>query len=1087
MKPVAIEGLQLQRFGEAQKRHSQGDVLGALRIYQQLLDALPTQPALLTYAALALSQLGREDAAKAMAQRALAALPARGAVAERVVLSTVLRRLGQLAEAEQILREALAESPNAAARNNLALVLMQRGQFDEADRLFAEAQAELPEDAAPALNRMRIALARSDYEAAEARLQEAKDIQPGHLDIPLMEARLALAEADPARAARVIFTTLKRVPTHMEAAQVVAALPPEAVALEPLEDWLAALVRAKPTSAKLLGMAVGVARKHLAWRSLAALEALLNAALENNQDALIEVGAMFLLLSANVSQKAHRVAAHNGFEAYVARGRHAERPAPRPLDGRKLRVGYLSSDLRGHAIGFLSVGVLEAHRESAHCEFYAYANWTDDGSTIRKRMRAAFTKFVNVTELSDAALAERIREDGIDVLVDLNQMTAGNRIGVFCHGPAPVTVQWLGMPGTVGAGERIDYVLLDPWTGHPGNLDGFDEQPVILAGSYQPNDHERPDLSLGKTRADWKLPPEAPVFCSFNQTQKFSPDTLALWAQILAAVPDAVLWVLAGDPTLEARFTRIFNDAGIASSRILFAAKVPHDVHIARLAHADLMLDNWPYNAHTTCSDALRAGTPVLTLPGATFASRVAAGILETAGLAEWIATSPEDYVAKAVAYAKRSKAERDAIKAEVAARYWASPMVDTRAFARRLEGFYLAAHARALAGERPTAAWVDAQGRVTWSLPPESAWRETVNAGLALPGGAPAPQTQAPAAAAQGPAAQREASAAATRAAAATQAAATEPPAAAGAAPALTRPWFERIARGSADARLRNLKLLRDEVLQLAEPPLLIDIGAAAFSWDPQRFDALVDAGLLKCLGFEPDEDSFTALQKKQAPHRHYVKKAVGNGLPGVFHVCNGAHMNSLLPPNTAVLEDLMGYQTCKVLRTVPIETVALDDVPEARGAAMIKLDTQGTELEILQHAVHVLESAVVLQFEAATLQTYQGAPSLFTIGAWLESQGFVMHSLAKMQKGRYVCPLPGIAPQVQSQLLEVDPVFIPSPLRWSELSAQRLLNLAYLMHALYHAHDAAMRALWTLDDREGGGRARAYANYLQRAGLDA
>ena len=398
--------MSIRRFSEAQQMHSRGDVLGALRIYEQLARTAP-EPAILTYLALALVQLGREREALTRAEQALARLPDSGAVVERVTLATVFRRLGRLAEAEPLLRAALAAQPdNAGARNNLALVLMQLGKLDEADELFAQAQSQLHEDAAPALNRARIALTRQDFAQVEAMLAAARDTQPGHPDIPLIEAKVALAEADHERAAKALFKCLGRQPAYLEAWAHLAACDVAAVPLEALEQALAALVRAKPTSARLLGIAVGLARKHLAWKSLEALEALLNTALEGNQDATIEVGAMFLLLSANVSQKAHRVASHNGFEAYIARGKNDPRPAPQPLSARKLRVGYLSSDLRAHAIGFLTVGVMEAHRHDDF-EFIAYANWKDDGSEIRKRMRAAFDRFINVTELSDAELAER--------------------------------------------------------------------------------------------------------------------------------------------------------------------------------------------------------------------------------------------------------------------------------------------------------------------------------------------------------------------------------------------------------------------------------------------------------------------------------------------------------------------------------------------------------------------------------------------------------------------------------------------------------------------------------------------------------
>lgn len=279
---------------------------------------------------------------------------------------------------------------------------------------------------------------------------------------------------------------------------------------------------------------------------------------------------------------------------------------------------------------------------------------------------------------------------------------------------------------------------------------------------------------------------------------------------------------------------------------------------------------------------------------------------------------------------------------------------------------------------------------------------------------------------------------------------------------------------------------MLREQVLGLERAPLLVDVGAASFDWDPQLFDGLVDAGLLECLGFEPDPETFRALAARQAPHRHYIQKAVGSGAPATLHLCNGSHMNSLLTPNTEVVIDLLGYQTANVVGTLTMDTVALDDIEDAEHAAMIKLDTQGTELSILQHATRLLDSVVILQFEAAMLPMYQGQPSLFTLGAWLEQRGFVMHSIAKQQKGRYVCP--GVDVRLNpSQLLEIDAVFIPSPLSWREIGTERLLNLAFLMHALYHSHDVAMLALSHVDNREGSNRVAGYRTYLEEASVDA
>jgi len=1062
---LKIDQVMQRQFGEAQRRHSTNDVAGALRIYDALLARGLVNPALMAYRALALVQLGRDLEARSAAGRAAELLddePAASMIHERSTLGIVFRRLGSPQLAEQQLRLAFEADPSSAAiRNNLALVLTQIGRFAEADPLFEQAMAELAEDAAPALNRARIAIHMQEFGRAEEMIKIAKDRQPGHVDVALLEGQLALADADHARAFDCLCKVVTAIPIHSEAWSYMGAVDTSNIRLEPFENALAGVVKAKPTSAKTLANVVGLARKHLAWTHLEHLEQLLNEALEQDSDAVIDVGSMFLLLSANISQRGHRIAAHGGFEAFVGFGRNAPRPAPTSLDNRKLRVGYLSSDLRDHAIGFLCAGVMEAHSRN-DIEWFAYVNWKDDGGKLRSRFRGSFDRFVNITELSDKDLADRIRDDGIDVLVDLNQVTAGNRIGVFSYGPAPVTVQWLGMPGTVGAGSRIDYVVLDSWTGHPGNLDGFDEQPVIMAGSYQPNDSQRPDMSLAKSRADWRLPDSAPVLCSFNQTQKFSPDTVALWADIMRQVPDAVLWVLAGEPTIEERFKRIFAESGISGERILFAERASHDVHIARLSHADLMLDNWPYNAHTTCSDALRAGTPVVTLPGATFASRVAAGILDTAGFSDWIAGSSDDYVSKAVAYLQLPFEQRQNIKATIGETYWSSPMVDCAGFARRLEAFYRFAFERALKGDAPGPCWVNQDAIVRSGLPEVDNWRETVSG-----------KTAPDAVATQAPKTSH------------TNRVAQEPTTHQPDDPKPTPVRRETtVKKGSREARFHNLNVLSSSVLRLQTAPTCVDVGAKPE--DKKVWDVLAARGLTQIIGFDPQ----CAEEFDTDANKRILSMALGDGEAHTLKLAASPGMTSLLEPDMQWLSRFPMFASWGLTTgEETLTTTRADDIPDLKGARFLKVDTQGFEKTILEHAQELLEDSLVLiELELSPVPLYLGEPTLFEVGAWLGQKGWILHTLPNINRrklkplGQDDSPYEGL-----KHIFQVDAVFMPHIDRWSAFSSDRLLSLAFLMHAIYGSHDVAALALDVLDKRDGTAYLMAYRHYLDEAGIDA
>jgi predicted O-linked N-acetylglucosamine transferase (SPINDLY family) len=412
--------------------------------------------------------------------------------------------------------------------------------------------------------------------------------------------------------------------------------------------------------------------------------------------------AVFDLLASNVPQRGHRRAAGYTWNSLFGQRRKFPAKAVGSLAAReKIKVAFLSHDFRMHAGGTLVVGLLE-HLPADRIEWWAYCNSFGDKSDVRKRARSGVDRFVNVSKLNDSELAEKIQEDDIDIVIDLNGMTSGCRIGTLAHHPAPIQVVWKGMPGSIGAADDVGYIIGDAWVIDAENRDGFAENVIQLPRAYQPNDHQRPDLDLAGSRADHKLPDDAFVFASFNQHYKISPDNFELWCRMLTRVPDSVLWLMAPkSPELVKRLQELCGRHGVDPERLIFGPILKHEKHVARLTHADLILDTWPYNAHTTCSDALRAGTPVLTVPGRTFAARVAASVLDTAGLNDWIRRDGEDYVETAVRFAGLSRSEIEAEKQRVYAAYWSSPMVDNAALGRQFEAMCLELY-RVAAGEAP-------------------------------------------------------------------------------------------------------------------------------------------------------------------------------------------------------------------------------------------------------------------------------------------------------------------------------------------------------------------------------------------------
>jgi predicted O-linked N-acetylglucosamine transferase (SPINDLY family) len=326
--------------------------------------------------------------------------------------------------------------------------------------------------------------------------------------------------------------------------------------------------------------------------------------------------------------------------------RFDRRSAPIDLAGRRLRVGYVSSDLRDHAIGYLMAELFELHDRS-RVEVFAYYCGRKDEGALNQRIKGCVEHWVDIREMDDDAAAARIGADGIDILVDVNGHTRDARSAMFARRPAPIIVNWLGYPGTMGTPYH-HYLIADDYI-IPADSERFYVEKVLRLPCYQPNDRKRAVHQPQPTRADYGLPDDAFVFCSFNGSQKLTHHTCLRWLEILRGVPNSVLWLL--DP-LQDTFERLRDFAeqhGVARSRLISAPKIANAFHLARYPLADLFLDSFPYGAHTTASDALWMGVPVLTMSGRSFASRVCGSLVRAAGLPELICETPQDFVRRAI------------------------------------------------------------------------------------------------------------------------------------------------------------------------------------------------------------------------------------------------------------------------------------------------------------------------------------------------------------------------------------------------------------------------------------------------------
>lgn len=373
-------------------------------------------------------------------------------------------------------------------------------------------------------------------------------------------------------------------------------------------------------------------------------------------------------------------------------------PAPGPYPRHeRIRIGYFSADLRDHPVAHLTVGLFERHDRSRF-HLTAFAFGPDSQDAIRGRLAAAFDRFVAIGPRSDLEVAHLAREGEIDIAVDLTGHTLGCRTGVFALRAAPIQVNFLGYAGTLGA-PYIDYVLADRYVIPDAEREHYREHPVYLPDSYLVNT-PRAIAERPPRRAEQGLPEEGFVFCAFNGSFKIVPAVFAVWMRLLRAIPDSVLWLTGGEA--EENLRKEAASLGVAPERLVFAPRLPSlEDHLARYRLADLFLDTWPYNAHTTASDALLAGLPVLTCSGRSFAARVAGSLLRAIGLPELITDNLEDYEALALALA-RDPERLGALRQRLAANRLTHPLFDTDRFRRHIEAAYIGMWERCQRGEPP-------------------------------------------------------------------------------------------------------------------------------------------------------------------------------------------------------------------------------------------------------------------------------------------------------------------------------------------------------------------------------------------------
>ena len=364
----------------------------------------------------------------------------------------------------------------------------------------------------------------------------------------------------------------------------------------------------------------------------------------------------------------------------------------------KIRIGYFSADFRHHAVSILAAELFELHDKNKF-DIVAFSFGVDDKSPMRLRLSQAFNQFIDVSDMSDIDIARLSRDLKIDIAVDLGGYTSNSRTGLFAYRAAPIQLSYLGYLGTMGV-EYIDYIVADK-TIIPDGSELYYSEKIVYLPSYQVNDRNRAISDKVFTKRELGLPDNGFVFCCFNNNYKILPNTFAGWMRILKAVDDSVLFLYAENKWVEVNLKKEAEVWGVNIARLVFAKNIPADKYLARYRMCDLFLDTTPYNAGTTASDALWAGVPILTLIGQSFASRMAASLLNAIGLPELIASSQEEYEALAIELAMNPQKLAD-IKLKLARNRLTTLLFDAPLFTKKLEAAYIDMHERCHADLEP-------------------------------------------------------------------------------------------------------------------------------------------------------------------------------------------------------------------------------------------------------------------------------------------------------------------------------------------------------------------------------------------------
>ena len=714
-------------FAKAVAHHGAGQLREAEALYRQILENTPGHAGALQFLGLLVYQGGQYAAALELIDRAIHVNPAdagthfsRGNVLfslqqypaavesyDRAIQlrpdraeayssrGSALQSLQQYDAAVESYDKAIQLKPdNADAYSNRGNNLYLLGRYKAAVESCDRAIALKPDFAEAYFSRGNAFYALEQYQTALESFDKAILHRPDYVEAHNNRGNALLAlkqyEASLASYDKTILLKPDYVEAHYNRSNVLLILKQYGAALKSYERTLFY----KPDYAYVRGMRLYTRSLLCDWEDSESERRQLEALIERGLKVVLPFPILTISASPAIQRQAAEIyASDEQPERFTAAGL-ARRPRRE-----KIRIGYYSSDYYNHPTSYLMAEIFEL-QDRSRFEVLGFSYGPEKSDAMSQRVSAAMDRFVDVRSMPDREVAELSRRLEVDIAVNLNGFTENHRTGIFAERAAPIQVNYLGYPGTMGTGY-MDYLIADPMLIPESSRQHYTEKIVYLPNCYQPNDSQRAISAKPCARAEEGLPETAFVFCCFNKAYKITPAVFDIWMRILGRVEGSVLWLLEDNPRAVENLRKEAMRRGISAERLVFARSLPLDEHLARHRLADLFLDTFPYNAHTTASDALWAGLPVLTRMGESFASRVAASLLHAVDMPELVTSTEAEFEELAVELAQDAE-RRQALHQKLQQNRLSAPLFNSRAFTRHLEAAYNAMLERYEAGLPP-------------------------------------------------------------------------------------------------------------------------------------------------------------------------------------------------------------------------------------------------------------------------------------------------------------------------------------------------------------------------------------------------